>query len=175
MSYHSALLDKDFDSPQALIREETNERLRREHDQVVADDAAIHAIPIEDFRALCERGMRSDAEKIAINESISSADVFTQLHPEYIDNTKNGNTMRAAFNLFNITTPTQEQYEEVYERCRAQGLLELDQKVLQQQRNEAARNKAEAFRVANTMPSEEEMYAMDINELRRRGGGGGGW
>lgn len=171
MSYHSTFLDKDFDSAQALVHEEAKERLRRSGDQVAADDAAMRAIPIEDFRALCERGMRSDAEKMAINESISSADVFTQMHPEYLDTKKNGDTMRAAFGLLNITTPTQQQYEEVYERCRAQGLLELDPKVLKQQREAATQRKAEAFRAANTMPSEEEMYEMDMTELRLRANG----
>jgi hypothetical protein len=174
-TFYSQLLEKTFDSPEALMHEEAKERMRRSGAQVAADDALLRSTPIEAVRAACERAMQSDADRMALSEAVSYSDIFTQLHPEFVDNEANAKTIKAALGLFGITTPNQQELEEVYERCKAQGLLHLDKKVLEQQRKDATQRRAAEFVAANTMPTESELYAMDMSELRRRGGGGGGW
>lgn len=174
-NFYSQLLDKTFDSPEALMHEEAKERMRRSGAQVAADDALLRSTPVEAVRAACERAMQSDAEKIALSESESYCDIYLAIHPEVIDNDANAHTIKAALGLFGITAPNQQELDEVVARCKAQGLLHLDKKVLEQQRKAATASKAAEYVKANTMPSEEEMYAMSMEELRRRGNGGGNW
>jgi hypothetical protein len=82
--------------------------------------------------------------------------------------------MKHAFALLGINTPNLNQMEEVYEKCKAQGLLELNQKVLNEQYALSTRTYAEDLKAASTMPTEEELYNMPLEEIRRRAGGGGG-
>jgi hypothetical protein len=62
---------------------------------------------------------------------------------------------------------------EAYTALRAAGLLQLNQAVIQKQRKGEIADRAKEIEVQRTLPDEEELYALPLDEIRRRAAPGG--
>jgi hypothetical protein len=112
-----------------------------------------------------------EAERLAgIDVSKENADIFLAAHPEYVDHDKNGHEMeRQLAAMFGDSGPrTVGNYELAYQELRKRNLLELDGAEVAKQRDRENISKHKAWAKANTLPSEEEMYKMPLNELYDR-------
>jgi len=101
-----------------------------------------------------------------------NADLFADLHPEYLDTRQNGQAFsRTLKAMYGDVAYSVEQFENAYEVCNANGLLQLDQKVMAGQEAEAkaaARKQyadAERSRIVNR--TEAELESMSLEEIRR--------
>ena len=112
-------------------------------------------------------------EIVNSNEGIRAkqdVDTFLAAHPEYKDCPSNSKLMNAALKLIGVSiNPTVDQLETAYESFRSSDALLLNKDVVARQAKEAAQqraaeHKAKAF-------NEEAAYAMDLDELYKRGMG----
>ena len=171
--YHGKVTGVDYASFEQMLEAERLEIMRRSGPDGKRDLNSLSPSEIRDF--INDEAM-SNQERSARAHSQACADGFAQTHPEYVDNKRNAETMKHACALLGIVNPNLNQMEEVYGRCKAEGLLELNQKVLNEQYALSTRTYAEDLKAANAMPTEEELYALPLEEIRRRAGGGvGGW
>jgi hypothetical protein len=72
-----------------------------------------------------------------------------------------------------IRAPTLSDLEEAYTALRAAGLLQLNQAVIQKQRKGEIADRAKEIEAQRTLPDEEELYALPLDEIRRRAAPGG--
>jgi hypothetical protein len=170
--YHGKVTGVEYPTLEMMLQAERLEIMRRSRPDGKRDLDSLSPAEVRDY---LEQEAMTNQEREARANSQACADGFSQLHPEYIDNDKNAETMKHACALLGIVNPNLNQIEEVYQRCRVQGLLYLNQKVLNEQFTQSTRTYAEDLKAASTMPSEEELYSMPLEEIRRRAGGGGGW
>jgi hypothetical protein len=169
--YHGKVTGVIFPTVEAMLEAERHEIMKRSRPDGTRD---LNSISPAELRTFIEDESLSNKQREARAHTQAIGDAFSQLHGEYIDNKRNGETMKHAFGLLGIVNPSLSQFEEVYEKCKVQGLLELNQKVINEQYALSARTYAEEVRAASIMPSEEELYSMPLEEIRRRAGGGSG-
>jgi hypothetical protein len=167
--YHGKVTGVEYPTFEAMLEAERLEIMRRSGPDGTRDLNSLSPSEIRDF---IQAEAMTNQERDARAHSQACADGFAQLHPEYVDNKRNAETMKHAFGLLGIVNPNLNQMEEVYEKCKAQGLLELNQKVLNEQYAQSTRTYAEDLKAATAMPTEEELYSMPLEEVRRRAGGG---
>lgn len=170
--YHGKVTGVEYPTVEMMLEAERLEIMRRSGPDGKRD---LNSLSPSEVKAYFEQEALSNQEREARAHSQACADGFSQIHPEYIDNDRNAATLTHACGLLGIKNPNLIQLEEVYEKCRAQGLLELNHKVLNEQFAKSTRTYAEDLKAATTLPSEEELYSMPLEEIRRRAGGGGGW
>lgn len=172
--YHGKVTGVEYPTLEMMLEAERLEIMRRSGPDGRRDLNSISPAELRDF---INSEAMSNQEREARAHSQACADGFSQIHPEYVDNDRNAATLTHACGLLGIKNPNLVQLEEVFERCKAQGLLELNQKVLNEQFAHNTRTYAEDLKAATTVPSEDELYQMPMEELRRRAGGGsgGGW
>jgi hypothetical protein len=171
--YHGKVTGVEYPTIEMMLEAERLEIMRRSGPDGKRD---LNSLSPSEIRDYIEAEAMTNQEREARAHSQACADGFAQTHPEYLDTTKNAETMKHACALLGIVNPNLNQLEEVYQRCKVQGLLELNQKVLNEQYVQSTRTYAEELKAATIMPSEEELYSMPLQEIRRRaGGGGGGW
>ena len=170
--YHGKVTGVEYPTIEMMFQAERLEIMRRSGPDGKRD---LNSLSPAEVRNYFDQEAMTNQEREARANSQACADGFSQIHPEYIDSKRNAETMKHACALLGIANPNLNQLEEVYERCKAQGLIELDQKVLNEQFAQSTRTYAEELKAASTMPTEEELYALPLDEIRRRAGGGGGW
>jgi G3E family GTPase len=84
----------------------------------------------------------------------------------YVDSVANSAHMRHYFRSRGIESPSLEQLEAAYESLRDAGLLELNKAELVKQRKQQVRQRIEQIvKQRESEPTEEELYAMPLNEL----------
>jgi hypothetical protein len=100
------------------------------------------------------------------------ADIFKLRHPEFIDNEANGAKMTAVLIArARQATTNVEDLEEAYLVLREANALQLDTKVLEEQRQQRVAERAyEPVHSLNTL-TEGELYSMPMAELERRAKG----
>jgi hypothetical protein len=102
------------------------------------------------------------------NARIETSNAFIALHPEFLDTESNGQAMNRTLQvLYGDTTFTPEHFEQAYAVLRANGMLDVDQAVIVQQEQAAADERAKAARERSVGHSMEELYEMDLEDLRR--------
>jgi hypothetical protein len=123
--------------------------------------------PAEKIKAAGDYFVKADTKLTARREN---ADAFVELHPEFKDNKKNADVMqRTLQTMYGDVAFSVEQYEAAYQVSCANNLLDLDGEELSRQ---AKQRKAEAKQRAEdrahpVTPSESELYAMPLEDLRR--------
>jgi hypothetical protein len=112
--------------------------------------------------------MREDQrqkDKIATGQN---GDAFIAVHPEYVDSKANSELMRHQLKTqFGECLYTLEHYESAYEALRASNFLALDQKEVAKQNRAEAKARAEAERARSVPPTEQQLYEMPLEDLRR--------
>jgi hypothetical protein len=90
--------------------------------------------------------------------------------PEYIDSEANGRLMSHQLKtMFGDGLHTLEHFEAAYEPLRSSNFLALNKTAVAKQQKAAAPARAEAERSRNVALGEDELYSMDMDELRMRG------
>ncbi len=118
------------------------------------------------IKAFGELFARNDAKLIALHRN---SDTFVTLHKEFLDTKFNGERMNDTLKaMFGDVAYSLEQYEHAYSVLRANNVLEIDQAEVVKQAQAAANQRAKAARAAQkAVPTEEQLYTMDLDELRR--------
>ena len=148
------------------LEDEISEEIRRR----LNGEQSVKATP-EEIREQHDSLVREEAEQSARLRAQADGDAFTKLHPEYSDTIKNASQLMAhCKSAFGTTAPTLEQMDSAYQSLRANGSLELNQRVLAKQADEAAVARARQFKAESSI-TEEEMKSMPLEELIRRGMG----
>lgn len=119
-------------------------------------------------REFVEKEIATADGKIAIDRAAS--DFIALYGPRgYIDNDANGKQINNALILLGKSRPTAADFEDVFMRLVANGMLELDQSKL-----DAIQKEEEAIRVAQYLDNqfnEETAYNMPMEELERKARG----
>lgn len=169
----STILEKNYDSEQAARHFETRELMKRSV-RTPEQDEADNLKP-EVIRALYNNEMISQARKEANIASGQDTCAFLEMHPEYTDSPANAAQMRHYFVSRGLESPNLEELEAAFESLRDAGLLELNRTALLKQQKQSVRERVERIaKQRGSEPSEEEMYAMPLNELAARARGGDG-
>jgi hypothetical protein len=122
----------------------------------------------EDLRTFINNEMQNADDVVARKRA---ADDFVAMYKPrgYKDTTANGKQVQNALLLLGKTKPTIADFEDIYARLVANGMLDLDQSKLTalQKQEEAARIKQHL----DNQFSEEAAYVMPLNEVYKRGMG----
>jgi len=95
-------------------------------------------------------------------------DAFITVHPEVIDNLANAKLfVHEMDRMFGPGRHPIAHFEAAYESLRASNFLALDQKELAKQQKAASKQRYQTAKVLSAMPSEEELYAMPLEDLKR--------
>jgi hypothetical protein len=168
MSYRGRLTNQSFESVEAMRHAETREAMRR--DVPTSEEIALENMPLDDLKAACNRLARSDAEKAALAATNADITVFLELHPEFQDSPKNADLIKLCLRNRDVKNPTLSDLEDAYERQKALGLLDIKDHIVN--RNEKRKAEARADQIeAERALTEDELYAMPLNELARRARG----
>lgn len=101
-------------------------------------------------------------------ENQKIGDAFVAGHPEYKDTNANAALMTHELNrMFGPGLHPLEHYEKAYESLRSSNFLALDQAELKKQQKAAAKQRFEQERSRSVTPSEQELYDMPLDDLRR--------
>lgn len=175
MTFYGKLTKRNYESLAEMEHFETRERMRL--DEPTEGEKALYAMPIEQFRALCDEAAKSDAEKQDRASCQTAMETWVELHPEFDNSTSpnnaNGKVMAHYLRSRGIQWPTMHQLEDAYDSLRAAGLLRLKPDVLAQQHQNSIRKRADDIESQGGIRSygqlsEEELEAMPLEEIRRR-------
>jgi hypothetical protein len=179
------LTGKYYDSVEARNHYELREAQHRGADPT---DMLLEGLTTDQIRALDQRARLSEQQKLDHATSGVDTATFLELHPEYVDCDHNSEEMkrclyaRGHWNPEGTKWPTLPQWENALESLKAVGVLKLNQAELQRQAKGEAQERARRIQarggvaavVANTpTESEEELYSLPLEEIRRRGTPGG--
>jgi len=119
--------------------------------------------PAEKVKEAYQGFERANTKHIVVNQNAST---FLAVHPEFIDNDANAQLVnRTLKTMFGDCVHTVEQFESTYQVLRVSNSLALDKVKLAEQEKAAAKQRVEAAK--SVTPTEEEMYNMPLEELRR--------
>ncbi len=138
--------------------------------QTTYTDAAdfLENAPLEDLRLAANKLARSDADKVAAEQSKLDGDAFTKAHPEWLDTPENSYQLLAhCIAAFGTEHPNFEQMESAFQALRATNLITLNQRALDKQAHSAAQARANTIRERQNI-SEAEMEALPLEVLKRR-------
>jgi hypothetical protein len=108
---------------------------------------------------------RADAK---LNTRLQTSASFIDLHKEFLDTEANGQAMNRTLQaMYGDVAFTLEQMENAYAVLRANTMLDVDQAVIVKQEQAAANERAKAARERSAGHSMEELYEMDLEDLRR--------
>jgi hypothetical protein len=150
-----------------------NDRVRA----FLTDDASTlppeEQLTAEQIKAAGLLAIAADQQTQDRNASREFGDAFVATHAEYIDTgvigAKNGKLMNHTLKvMFGDVAYTPDHFDAAYQSLRADGLLTLNQAEVAKQQKDAANQKAVTFKAAKSnQPTEEELYSMPMEDLRR--------
>jgi hypothetical protein len=167
---------REFDSIDALIAQERHAAL---HQKAPRSDAeiAFENLPTEEALSLLRAAEKHKQAQANAHVTGQNADVWLHMHPEFVDNKRNGElvTMQLVANGCDKSTASVQDFEKAYRQLRESGLLKLDEKELRSQHNEELQERAStALKTPGSIfdeTTEEEMANLPLDELRRRANG----
>jgi hypothetical protein len=159
-------------------RQETafDERLKKvKKGEELAENATWDNAPAEVIRAQFERLVKTDQQRADAAASKQLCDVWVKTKPEFIDHPLNGRQLiNQVRTMYGTSTPTLEMLETAYRDLLPTGLLDIDKAELARQKDLSDTQRAKEIKDAGGVyvhnhPSEEEMYSMDMEQLRMLG------
>lgn len=169
--FYGRLTGKTYESLEAMRHHERLEAMRR--NVPTDEEAAFEALPAEKVREHIERAMQSEKEKTELFMSSIDLQTFFELHPEYKDCQENSSPMVSFLRAKGIPRPTLSDLEDAYNNLRAAGLLQLNRAAIQKQQKAEIQQRARGIEDQRTLPDEDELYSMPLEEIRRRATPGG--
>jgi hypothetical protein len=150
---------------------------------LIDEESAFLNLSAEEQRKIAERALQPEQDKVDWAMSKEDMATWIELHREYVDCDANSEEMKSAlYHRGKLKAPTLRDLEDAYDSCRAAGVLQLNQAVLQQQEKKKHQKRAGEIEArggvaavaANTpTESEEELETMPLEEIRRRATTGG--
>jgi hypothetical protein len=132
------------------IAETPLEKLRQDFDQIAASE-------------------REQQERITCNEV--TIPTFLELHPEFedaVEDNPNGFLLASYWQSRGVKYPTLNQFEEAYEFYKSKNAVKLKEDVVRKQQKDRAVANARQAQESRTMPSDDELESMSLEEIRRR-------
>jgi Tfp pilus assembly protein PilX len=176
--FKGALTKRDYDSLESMIAQERQAAIEQQSAVQQSDmERAFDRLPIEDAQALLRDAERQFKANENAKISQQNADSWLTLHPEFRDDTGNGKLMLAQLRLNGVVNRavTVEDYEVAERQLVTAGLLRQNPAQLKKIQAQAVIDRAQA---AVNEPgsvfdktSEEEMYQLPLDEVRRRANG----
>lgn len=166
--WKSELTGKTYDSRQALIAEETAERMRRY--QPTEEEKLMESLSLDQVKVLGRKIEEDERKKEADDYEFSNAVVFAELNPAFVQCPANAKQMEHWLRSRGIQEATVERLEEGYRELKAAGLLQINAQVEQQQRRDQLKQRAEEIRQQRaTTPTEAELYEAPLDSRPRYG------
>jgi hypothetical protein len=166
-SYRGIFSNRTFNSVDELIMAERQAAIQQVTPST-DEEIAFNNLPLEEVQATLKQLEKEERLKALVPKTQHNADVWVTAHPEYRDgSTRNARLMAKQLALNGVveTEATFDDYEKAFNQLSKSGLLNVDQKVVTRQQNEALKKEADALRNAVT-PSEQELYEMPMEHLR---------
>jgi hypothetical protein len=124
----------------------------------------------EQVKEATEGLMRADQQQQVINARVANAEAWMAGHPEYISQPRNNDLMNHELKrMFGEIEWTLDHYDAAFESLCADNFLKLNQVEVEKKRKAAAKQRFEQAR--SVTPSEDDLYSMDMHELRMRANG----
>lgn len=125
--------------------------------------------PAEEVKRWAEHFQREDKAAQDRVENQKIADAFVAGHEEWVDNKANAELLLNQMNtMFGKGLHPLEHFEAAYDYLRTNtNFLKLDQKELEKQRKAADKQRYDAERARSVTPSEQELYELPLEDLRR--------
>jgi hypothetical protein len=157
-----------YDSLDALI---SNQRRAALHTvpAPTQEEIDLEHLPIEDVLALCKAGEQAEMARQNTPKTQLNADAFLTNHPEIVDNQRNARLINMQLKANGVTdgVVSIEQFDRATSQLRESGFLTLNKTTLAKQHAaEVKQLAAEHAAIANL--TEEDMYALPLEEVRRR-------
>ena len=165
--YYSSLMDKEYTTPEAATHYEAIEQAKTIGETEA--EQALNSLPLDQFKALTQGMIRLASETELDRPGLAVINVWLRTRPEYKNNEANKKQLVFQLKQHGLYPPLRvEDIDAVFVELANGGLLDLDQKVLNEKKEQALDAQAEAILA---QPSEEEMYSMPLDELARRARG----
>jgi hypothetical protein len=176
-TFKGPLTGRTFDSIDTMIAQERQAAIEQQASVQQTDlERAFDKLPIEEQKQMLRTALSDHQTKADAKISEQNADSWITLHPEFRDDQYNGRLLLSQLKANGVTgVVTIEDYEIAERQLAASGLLRQNPAALRKQ--EAAEVVARAQRAVNEPGSifdkttEEEMYNLPLDEIRRRANG----
>jgi hypothetical protein len=159
-----------------MLEYETSEALRRGLPRDIAispknAEERLAAMSPEELRAAAIEEAAAITKSASLKSAGEDLSKWLAFHPEYVDSIENARAMAGFHAARGTRLPSLADHEAAYNALRDAGQLNVDQSVLEAQRKLkdqewAAQTKAQGG--IGAQPSEEDMYSMSMDELRRQ-------
>ncbi len=174
-TFKGALTGRIYDSLDGLIANEREAAASQVN--ITPEDAAFDDLPIEEAQALLKEAQHITEQEALRPETDANASAWISLHPEYRDDDRNGKLLLAQLRLNGVINRvvTVEDYEIAARQLIDAGMVRLNPAQVKKQQAQDIKQRAE--RAVNTpgsvfdKTSEEEMYTLPLDEVRRRAEG----
>lgn len=177
-TFKGALTGRTFDSLDALIAQERQAAFEHQAVDKQPDlERAFDALPIEDQQQMLRDAYQQSLAAQHGQISQQNADSWLTLHPEFRDDTGNGKLMLTQLRLNGVVNRpvTIEDYEIANRQLVDAGLVRLNPAALRKQQAQEVLDRAErAVKTPGSVfdnTSEEAMYELPLDEVRRRANG----
>lgn len=167
---------REFNDLDSLIAQEREAAIEQQAAVKPTDlERSFNALPPEELQQMLRDGLRTHEANANGVISSQNADSWLTLHPEFRNDEYNGRLMLSQLKANGVTVATIEDYEVAERQLVASGLIRQNPAQLKKQ--QAAEAVARAERAVNTPGSpwdkttEEEMYNLPLDEIRRRANG----
>jgi hypothetical protein len=175
-TFKGTLTGIEFGTLDEMISQERQAALRQ-MPEPTKEEIAFNRLPIEQQKAFLREGERGERVEANAPQTRINADAFLTLHPEIVDSERNAHLIKMQLVANGITDNNVSipDYEKATNQLRESGLLTLNKAALNKQHAaEVARLASEAAQTPGSVfdtTSEEEMYALPMEELRKRARG----
>lgn len=176
-TFKGAITKRNYDSLDAMIAQERQATIEQQGAGKQADiERAFDGLPIEDQKQMLREAEKQSHTNADAKISQQNADSWLTLHPEYRDDTANGKLMREQLILNGVTdrAVTVNDYEWANRQLVSAGLLRQNPAALKKQQAQEVLDRAERAvktSAAFDTTSEDAMYELPLDEVRRRANG----
>lgn len=173
-TFRGALSGETFDSIDSLIAMERQVAIQQMRPEPTAEETAFDELPAAQALALLREAEKLQQRKAQAADVQTNGDAWITISPWYADNQRNAHLMKMqlAANGFSEDTATIEQFEICGRQLRESGLLTLNKAAVAKEHvAEVAQRAADATKQPGSVfdsTSEDEMYNLDLDEVRRR-------
>lgn len=173
-TFRGVLTGQTFDSVDDMIAAERQASIQKLRPVATPEEEAFEGLPFEQVQTLLREGERQEQRKTKIGDTQKNGDAWITINPWYVDNKHNAHLMKMqlAANGFSEDTATIEQFEICGRQLRESGLLTLNKSAVAKEHvAEVAQRASEAVKQPGSVfdnTTEDEMYNLDLEEVRRR-------
>jgi hypothetical protein len=169
MAFIGQISGRHYNSYEEMVANEKIAAAHRDREMIQQQDDILKTIPLETLRVVADRAAYEDKTQQDRLATKKNADAFIAVHPELIDNKSNAFILlNQARTMFGDGELTVNNLEDAYQYLRDRtDFLKLDAKELAKQQKAQAKAHYETERARSVRPTEQELYDMPLEDLRR--------